>query len=287
MAEEPSADGAGFVAKIVKDPKNPPATLMLTGYLGASSEDKHTRLYFDPHLNNYVEIPDDAILHKQDAKSDDGLGAAHVWIVRDARLIYGPANLQRPKGTFLEGPIMRDHMAATVAAVAPNMVLPASLVPPCPGAPNAGQPMAHVPDVTADPCILGSTLGDVLCTTMSGVACPSELCTYPPQCGDPGGRFAMLQRAQFAKAPAAGPQAMAVTLIPGCVSLHQFCPGLGGGTQVMPVTLTTGCITHHQFCPGGPHTTMMQQMSYPTQWAYCTWFVCPGPNGPITTIQQM
>jgi hypothetical protein len=27
---------------------NSPATLMLTGYLGASSEDNHTRLYFDP-----------------------------------------------------------------------------------------------------------------------------------------------------------------------------------------------------------------------------------------------
>ena len=61
MARSP-ARSADFVAKIVKDPKNPPATVMLTGFLGASSEPEHTRLYFDPHLSTYVEIPDDAIL---------------------------------------------------------------------------------------------------------------------------------------------------------------------------------------------------------------------------------
>jgi hypothetical protein len=107
--------GADFVARIVKDPKNPPATVMLTGYLGASSEEGHTRLYFDPNLSNYVEIPNDAILHTEPAE-EDGLGASYVWIKRDAVLTYGPAGSQRPKGTFLEGPIMQDHLAAAAAA---------------------------------------------------------------------------------------------------------------------------------------------------------------------------
>lgn len=37
-----------IVAKIVKDPSNPPDTLLLQGYLGELSEDGNTRLYLDP-----------------------------------------------------------------------------------------------------------------------------------------------------------------------------------------------------------------------------------------------
>src|ERR1043166_7532483 len=111
MAEKKSPAGAGFVAKIVKDPKNPPDTGLLTGYLGASSEDGHTRLYFDPGLGSYVEIPNDAILHVEPVEHDS-LGASRVWIKRDAVLIYGPAGSQRPKGRFLEGPIMQANLGA-------------------------------------------------------------------------------------------------------------------------------------------------------------------------------
>jgi hypothetical protein len=131
MAKSP-ARGADFVAKIVKDPKNPPKTIMLTGFLGASSEPGHTRLYFDPHLSNYVEVPDDAILHTQEAPGEGGLEATHVWIRQDAQLIYGPAGAERPKGTFLEGPIMQAHMPAAAAAAAGG----AGIVAPAPNTAN-------------------------------------------------------------------------------------------------------------------------------------------------------
>jgi hypothetical protein len=121
MAKSPAA--ADFIAKIVKDPKNPPETLMLTGFLGASSEDGHTRLYFDAGLGSYVEIPNDAILHTEPA-GDEGLSASYVWIKRDAVLIYGPASSQRPKGTFLEGPIMQQHLGAAGPAAAAAQPMP-------------------------------------------------------------------------------------------------------------------------------------------------------------------
>ena len=38
--------------------------MLLTGYLGASSEEGHERLYLSPDLSNYVEIPEAAILHR-------------------------------------------------------------------------------------------------------------------------------------------------------------------------------------------------------------------------------
>jgi hypothetical protein len=58
---EPSTD---FVGSIVTDPKNVPDVMRLYGYPGASSEEGHERLYFNPDLTNYVEIPARAILHR-------------------------------------------------------------------------------------------------------------------------------------------------------------------------------------------------------------------------------
>src|SRR5207247_9739178 len=81
-----------FIAKIVKDPASPPKTILLRGYLGDSSEEGHTRLYLDAQLNNYVEIPDDAILHEEDvAKDQSPLGETYVWIKQDKKVIHGNA----------------------------------------------------------------------------------------------------------------------------------------------------------------------------------------------------
>ena len=57
MASTADNSRASFVSKLVTDPKQPPNTLLLTGFLGASSEDGHRRLYFDAQLADYVEIP--------------------------------------------------------------------------------------------------------------------------------------------------------------------------------------------------------------------------------------
>jgi hypothetical protein len=186
---------ADFVAKIVKDPKNPPATLMLTGYLGASSEDKHTRLYFDPHLSSYVEIPNEAILHKQDAKSDDGLGATHVWIARDAQLTYGSAGQERPKGTFLDGPIMQDHMAG---AAGPGVAFPVTHPPicvpltlnqfQCPPPHTIGPPCLPLtiagpqcpPRTISPPCLPNTIRPPCLPLTIGGPQCPPR--TIGPPC---------------------------------------------------------------------------------------------------------
>lgn len=265
------AGGADFVAKIVKDPKNPPATLMLRGFLGASSEDKHTRLYFDPHLSSYAEIPNDAILHTQVAASEDGLGAAHVWIQRDAQLTYGPAAAQRPKGTFLEGPIMQDHLAAAAGAGAG---FPVTQPPVCggltapvacftPRCPLTLRPCDPVP--TASP--LECAPNTVLCRVATpGAGAPVAGFTFvlaacrtsfvDPHCG--GGGTATMERAL-------------PTLWAFCT---QVChPGGGGGTPVMALpTLWAYCT---QAChPGGGGGTPV--MAAPTQWAFCSQ-VC-GPS---------
>ena len=102
-----------FVSKIVTDPKNPPHTLLLKGFIGASSEEGHVRLYFDSELSDYIEIPEAAILHSQEVPKDKSpIGGSYVWIQRDATLIHGPAVAERPKASFLEGRIMQAAAAA-------------------------------------------------------------------------------------------------------------------------------------------------------------------------------
>lgn len=66
MAETSKKDDTKSLAdRLVSDPRNPPDLSMLQGWLGASSEDKHRRLYLDPELSQSLEIPDDAIVHTQ------------------------------------------------------------------------------------------------------------------------------------------------------------------------------------------------------------------------------
>src|SRR5689334_24484647 len=74
-----------FVGKVVSDPAQPPNALLLIGYLGASSEDGHVRLYFDAQLNDYIEIPETAILHTMEVPREQSvLGGSLVWLKRDA-----------------------------------------------------------------------------------------------------------------------------------------------------------------------------------------------------------
>ena len=89
MAEKSRSHKDSFVSKVVTDPANVPDTLLLSGWLGDSSLPNQTRLYFDPQLSNYVEIPDDAILHSQDQPAGPSLpGASHVWIKKEALLTH-------------------------------------------------------------------------------------------------------------------------------------------------------------------------------------------------------
>jgi len=190
MAEPKSpSGGADFVGKIVKDPKNPPETLMFKGFLGASSEEGHARIYFDPQLATYAEIPNDAILHTVDAPAVDGLVVTTIWIKRDAVLIYGPAGSARPKGTFLEGVIMQNYMAG--AAQAPQAFFP-SLFQRCPsGHPSCGEHTLSAPQAYAPSLFQRCQSGHPSCgehtlsapqafaiptITFQGYVCPSYYC---------------------------------------------------------------------------------------------------------------
>jgi hypothetical protein len=108
-----------LVTKIVSDPKNPPNTLLLTGFLGKSSDAGHVRLYLNEELSDYVDIPETAILHIEEmSKGESPLGGNYVWIQRDAQLVYGPVTAAGIRGSFLEGRIQQQFLPAAPAAAA-------------------------------------------------------------------------------------------------------------------------------------------------------------------------
>ncbi|MET0646828.1 MAG: hypothetical protein ABW208_09425 [Pyrinomonadaceae bacterium] len=100
-----------FVGRIVQDPKEPPSVTLLSGYLGASSEEGYVRLYLDEELGRYVEIPEKAIRHTQELPPEQSpLGGSLVWIDQDAEVLHGAAGSERRKATFLEGQIAQDYI---------------------------------------------------------------------------------------------------------------------------------------------------------------------------------
>lgn len=112
MADQPShaTRRSVFVAKIVGNPANPPKTMLLTGFLGDSSMEAHTRLYFDPSLNTYVEIPDDAILHTEPrAKEESPLGGEYVWVKAEAQLTHSTPAPDNSRAQFFDGPIYQEY----------------------------------------------------------------------------------------------------------------------------------------------------------------------------------
>lgn len=266
---------ADFVSKIVKDPNSPPNTLLLQGYLGDSSDEGHIRLYLDPQLSDYVEIPEDAILHTQEIPNAT-LGETYVWINQDAELTHGKAGPQRLKAKFLEGRLQQQYLGGAAEAqrpVAPVPTPPVTLFPQqclphtigiacipsllpthcqthapllCP----VSIPIFHCQPSIATPCISHN----VVCPTKNPVQCPPASGGFG--CGQQGpgpeqfAADAMVQHPTLL--PNLCPQAMVQhpTLVPNlCPIVHpptqlqHFCPSV----VVLCASAVDACVS--RLCP--------------------------------------
>lgn len=78
-----------FVDVLGKDPANIPDMILLNGFLGASTQAEHVRLYLNAVLNEYLEIPLSAILHQEKIPAGPGqaLAAHYVWLRADTALM--------------------------------------------------------------------------------------------------------------------------------------------------------------------------------------------------------
>ena len=84
----PNRPAENFVSKIVQDPAHPPDVIRLTGYKGAAAEKKHIRLYANPELSVYWDIPETDVLYEQAVPTGtDPLGAVTLWIKQDSKIM--------------------------------------------------------------------------------------------------------------------------------------------------------------------------------------------------------
>jgi hypothetical protein len=112
MAEQKNRDQnlppRDFIEALVEDPANPPQLQVLTGYRGRSAQEGQTRLYLDPTLSGWVDIPGEAILFQREVQDEYGLGKSLVWTRPDAQLQIGPQASGDTGADFLQGQVAQD-----------------------------------------------------------------------------------------------------------------------------------------------------------------------------------
>jgi hypothetical protein len=215
MAQDPNqpanASGAYFVRQIVVNPNNVPDVMRLYGYPGASSEPGHERLYLNPDLTNYVEVPAQATLHRMAVPSDqDPYGAIVLWVKKDATLIYKMAPAAQAMANYFTGAIQAGMTG---------------LVPGTPGgrmAPQAPAAAAMAPQAFA----MRPTIADPQCPY------PTEVCTHAGPCAT---RFCWFQT------PAWGPAAAAMA--------PQVAPAQPSAGYPCSYLCTYGAVCHTPGCP--------------------------------------
>lgn len=108
-----------FVDHLVTDPSDIPKMILLNGFEGKSSLEGHTRLYLNAVLNEYYEIPLEAVLHSVPCMASPAapLPTTYLWLKGDAELIRKGKSIADQKTRFLSGDIQSDHAAKAAAPI--------------------------------------------------------------------------------------------------------------------------------------------------------------------------
>jgi hypothetical protein len=252
---QPRGNLAPFVQQIVSDPKNVPDVILLTGYLGASSEEGCERLYLSPDLSSYVEIPGAAILHRAALPTEqDSNGGVTLWVRKDAALQYKMAPAAQALANYFAGAIQAWAQGApggTGAAVGPRATIGVHCA-------TFNCSLHCATEIT--PCI-NTHANTCFCPVTH--ACPSQnqlcqsqgACTYVG-CGASLACTYGLLCAAAAPAAQAGPGAT----FAACGAAVGAQAGLGGTTEITP------CINTHAVACEHPVT------------ALCRSNACQSPN---------
>ena len=246
MAQAPRDSGgdvnANFVRQIVTDPKNVPDVMLLNGYLGASSEEGHERLYLSPDLSSYVEIPAAAILHRAAMpKEQDANGGVTLWVRKDAALQYKLAPAAQALANYFAGAIQ-----AAQGAVGGGPAGAAITVGACAGVATANCTLRCPTEIT--PCI-NTHANTCFCPVTHGCPTQNQLCQSQGQCTWIGCGHTLACTVGLlcaAAAPAAGPAAASANCTLRCATEITPCINTHANTCYCPVT--HGCPTQNQLC---------------------------------------
>lgn len=98
-----------FIKSVRPDPKSTDELVLLQGYIGDSDLPGHLRVYSDPALSDFIDLPEQEICYSEPVKpEEDPLGGSRLWVKKTIVFTAGDPKLaNRVKSTFLEGDIVQ------------------------------------------------------------------------------------------------------------------------------------------------------------------------------------
>jgi hypothetical protein len=297
MADQPAGPKFrydDFIGNVHADPANPQATILLSGFIGRGAAEGTARIYPDPSLGTWYDVPEADILHTL-AIPGAPLGGSYVWIKSSAQIKPGSASAAGAGG-------------APAAAGAPAGQAGAQAA----GGAGLGGVLQTNPIVCTQalPTFCGCTPGFDCAGPGPGLQTNPIVCTQglPTFCGcTPGFDCAPGARAGGQLAGAALPQTNPAVCTQGfptfCGCTPGFdCPGGGpGGLQTNPIVCTQGFPTFCGCTPGFdcaqgaraaaqpaalPQTHFLCTQGFPTFCGCTPGIDCAGPGpGGIHTQQ--
>ena len=281
MAEDNDVPPRNFVDALVEDPANPPQLQVLTGYPGRSAQEGHGRLYIDPELTGWVDIPDDAVLFRKETRDEYGLGKSLVWTTADAKIESGPQQAGGGTGAdFLQGQVAQDLGGGAAGAQAQSpptllfcptrapLLCPRTLL--CPTPPRLCPPTPRCLTVVPTPCCPFPTINIQECLPHTSpaicqAATPNPGC-IPGPIGGPG----PVEGGQVAQALGGAAEA---AIPPSQLFCPTHAPFLCPQTQInCPTHAPFLCPQTQLFCPThAPFLCPQTQINCPTHAP----FLCP------------
>jgi hypothetical protein len=118
-------ESTDFVTGVVTDPSNPPDVMLLVGYPGPSSEEKHLRIYLNLELSDHLDIPEDDIVFKKEVPTQDNpFTPTYLWVNNDSKIKRKAQPETKvesnppppPADAYFQGDIWQQYQAQLAAA---------------------------------------------------------------------------------------------------------------------------------------------------------------------------
>jgi hypothetical protein len=77
-----------FIAQIVPDPAKVEPTMLLSGFVGRGEGEATVRIYPEPSLSKWYDVPEADIVHSVPIP-DSPLGGSHIWVQRSTQIKPG------------------------------------------------------------------------------------------------------------------------------------------------------------------------------------------------------
>ncbi|MFN0175146.1 MAG: hypothetical protein ACKVU0_10895 [Saprospiraceae bacterium] len=176
-----------FVENARPDPKSTEKLVLLQGYIGKSDLAGHIRVYSDPELSDFIELPEKDICYADPISTEeDPLGGSRLWVRQTTVFTAGdPNQSNRVKASFLEGDIVKAFGdTVNIPTVVLPIVAPTFAGPIC----HASRPKSCCETRFGSPCNWPSRFHSI-CPTLPSRCCPTSLAApclskHQPTCTD-------------------------------------------------------------------------------------------------------